>query len=211
VNKKHLKTSKANMKHAITLLSVLGFAASVFAAAEVGKPAPDFTAKDINGQVHKLSDYHGKIVVLESYNQDCPFCHNHYKTGAMQDLQKELTSKGVVWLLVNSVSTKYSNHRTPEAAKKEWEQNKIKATAWLDDGSGEVGKAYGMRTTPDMFVIDQKGVLAYQGAIDDRPDPEGDPRTAHNYVRAAVQQLQAGEKVTVTQTKPYGCGVKYGT
>ena len=199
------------MKHAITWLSILGFAGSVFGVAEVGKPAPDFTAKDLNGQIHKLSDYKGKIVVLESYNQDCPFCHNHYKTGAMQDLQQELTGKGVVWLLVNSVAPKYSNHRGAEAAKKEWEQNKMKATAWLDDGSGEVGKAYGMRTTPHMFVIDSKGVLAYQGAIDDRPEPEGDPRTARNYVREAVQKLQAGEKVTVTQTKPYGCGVKYGT
>ena len=199
------------MKHAITWLGILGFASSALAAADVGKPAPDFTAKDINGQVHKLTDYKGKIVVLESYNQDCPFCHNHYKSGAMQDLQQELTSKGVVWLLVNSVAPKYSSHRSPEAAKKEWEQNKIKATAWLDDGSGETGKAYGMRTTPHMFVIDQKGVLAYQGAIDDRPEPEGDPRTAHNYVREAVQKLQAGEKLSVTQTKPHGCGVKYGT
>src|SRR6266853_4884232 len=147
------------MKSKIAYLAWCAFACGALAA-EVGKPAPDFIARDINGQVHKLSDYKGKIVVLESYNQDYPFCHNHYRSGAMQDLQQELTSKGVVWLLVNSVAPKYSNHRSPEAAKKEWEQNKIKATAWLDDGSGEIGKAYGMRTTPHMFVIDQKGVLA---------------------------------------------------
>ena len=80
---------------------------------------------------------------------------------------------------------------------------------WLDDSSGELGHKYGMRTTPHMFVIDQAGMLSYQGAIDDRPSPEGDPRTARNYVREAVQKLLAGEKVAVTQTKPYGCGVKY--
>ena len=129
----------------------------------------------------------------------------------MQELQKELTGKGVVWLVVNSVSPKNPGHRSPEAARKEWSNQKMAATAWLDDSSGQIGKAYGMRTTPHMFLIDKNGVLAYQGAIDDRPSPEGDPRTARNYVREAVQQLQAGNRVTVTQTKPYGCGVKYGT
>ena len=199
------------MKCAITVLGLLGVVSAALAAAEVGKPAPDFTATDINGQTHKLSDYKGKIVVLESYNLDCPFCHNHYRTGAMQELQRDLTAKGVVWLLVNSVSPKYPNHRSTEAAKKEWAAEKINATAWLDDSSGAIGKAYGMRTTPHMFVIDQHGTLAYEGAIDDRPAPEGDPRTARNYVREAVQKLQGGDKLAVSQTKPYGCGVKYGS
>ena len=198
------------MKRAMTLLALCGWVGAAFAAAEVGKPAPDFTATDINGQTIKLSDYKGKIVVLESYNQECPYCHNHYQTGAMQDLQRELKAKGVVWLIVDSVGARNPSHLSPEAAKKEWASDKISATAWIDDGSGEVGKKFGMRTTPHMFVIDQNGVLAYQGAIDDRAEPDGDPRTAHNYVRDAVQQLQAGQKVSVTQTKPYGCGVKYG-
>jgi peroxiredoxin len=198
------------MKRAITVLGLLGVVSAALAAAEIGKPAPDFAATDINGQTHKLSDYQGKIVVLESYNLDCPFCRNHYQSGAIQELQRELAAKGVVWFLVNSVSPKYPNHRNTEAARKEWAAQKISATAWLDDSSGEVGKAYGMRTTPHMFVIDQNGVLAYQGAIDDRPAPEGDPRTARNYVREAVQKLQGGDKLAVTQTKPYGCGVKYG-
>jgi hypothetical protein len=126
-------------------------------------------------------------------------------------LQRDLTAKSVVWLLVNSVSPKYPNHRSAEAAKKEWADQKINATAWLDDSSGKVGKAYGMRTTPHMFVIDASGILVYQGAIDDRPAPDGDPRTARNYVREAVQKLQAGDKLAVSQTKPYGCGVKYGS
>jgi len=199
------------MKRALTALGLLGFVGAALAAAEVGKPAPAFAATDINGQTHKLSDYQGKIVVLESYNLDCPFCHNHYRSGAMQELQRDLTAKGVVWLMVNSVSPKNPSHRSAEAARKEWASEKIKATAWLDDSSGEVGKAYGMRTTPHMFVIDQAGALIYQGAIDDRPSPEGDPRTARNYVREAVQKLQAGEKLAVSQTKPYGCGVKYGS
>ena len=198
------------MKQAIMVLGCLGVVTAALAAVEVGQPAPAFTATDINGQTHKLSDYKGKIVVLESYNLDCPYCHNQYRSGAMQELQHDLTAKGVVWLLVNSVSPRFPSHRSPEAAQKEWTSQKINATAWLDDASGVIGKAYGMRTTPHMFVIDASGVLVYQGAIDDRPAPDGDPRTARNYVREAVQKLEAGEKLAVSQTKPYGCGVKYG-
>jgi peroxiredoxin len=179
-------------------------------AAEPGKPAPPFTGRDIYGNTQQLSDYEGKIVVLESYNQDCPFCHNHYKTGAMQELQKDLTAKGVVWLVVNSVSQKYPSYRKPEAAIKEWEAQKMNATAWIDDNSGEIGKAYGMRTTPHMFVIDANGSLAYQGAIDDRASDKGDPRQARNYVRETVEHLLAGQKPEVAETKSYGCGVKYG-
>jgi peroxiredoxin len=197
------------MKTKIAFLSMLALATTAVAAPEIGKPAPAFTATDINGQTHSLSDYKGKIVVLESYNQDCPFCHNQYRTGAMQELQRDLAAKGVVFLVVNSVAADNPSHRSREAAQKEWAAQKMNATAWLDDSSGELGHKYGMRTTPHMFVIDQAGMLAYQGAIDDRPSPEGDPRTARNYVREAVQKLLAGEKVAVTQTKPYGCGVKY--
>ena len=129
----------------------------------------------------------------------------------MQELQDWATSKGIVWLLVDSAGKQSGSYRDPVAAKKEWNDLKIKATAWIDDHSGKVGRLYAMKTTPHMFVIDKNGVLAYQGAIDDRPEPEGDPRKARNYVREAVNKLLKGEKVEVTQTKSYGCGVKYGS
>ena len=180
-------------------------------AVEVGKPAPDFTATDINGKTVKLSDYKGKIVVLESYNSDCPFCNNQYQTGAMQELESQMAAKGVVWLIVNSVNPNNSSHRTPDQAKKEMADKKIVATAWIDDSSGAVGHLYDMKTTPHMFVVSKDGTLVYDGAIDNKPDPQHDPRTAHNYVRAAVRELQAGQKVAVSQTKPYGCSVKYGS
>jgi peroxiredoxin len=197
------------MKRILTALCLSGYVAVAWAAAEVGKPAPDFTATDITGKTHRLSDYKGKIVVLESYNYDCPFVRNHYKTGAMQELQSELTQKGVVWFVVNSVHPGHANYRTREAAQKEWNELGIKATAWLDDSSGAIGKAYGMRTTPHMFVIDKDGTLVYEGAIDDRPSSSGDPRKARNYVREVVNKLLAGEKPEVTQTRPYGCSVRY--
>jgi len=178
-------------------------------AAEIGKPAPDFSATDINGKTVKLGDYKGKIVVLESYNSDCPFCNNQYKSGATQDLQKELAAKGVVWLIVNSVNPNNASHRTADQARQEIADKKIVASAWIDDSSGAVGHLYDMKTTPDMYVIDKNGVLVYQGAMDDKPDPMHDPRTARNYVREAVNALLAGKPVEVSQTKPYGCSVKY--
>jgi peroxiredoxin len=178
-------------------------------AVEVGKPAPDFTATDINGKTIHLSDYKGKIVVLESYNSDCPYCHNQYKTGAMQALQKDLAAKGVVWLLVNSVNPKNFSYRTPEQAKKEMADEKMDVTAWIDDSSGKIGHLYDMQTTPDMYVINKAGVLVYEGAIDDKADPFHDPRTANNYVTDAVNALLADKSVAVAETKPYGCAVKY--
>src|SRR5256885_10863826 len=113
------------MKRAFTLLGTIAFANAVFAAAEIGKPAPDFTATDINGKTHKLSDYRGKIVVLEAYNLDCPFCANHFKTGAMQELQQWAASKDVVWLLVNSAGQHSGSYRDAATAKKEWDELKI--------------------------------------------------------------------------------------
>ena len=196
------------MKTTFALVAALTLASAALAV-EVGKPAPDFSGTDINGKTIKLSDYKGKIVVVESYNSDCPFCHNQYATGATQDLQRELAAKGVVWLMVNSVNPNNFSHRTPEQARQEWASEKIAATAWIDDSSGAIGHLYDMKTTPHMFVIDKNGVLVYDGAMDNKPDPEHDPRTARNYVREAVDALLAGKPVEVSQTKPYGCAIKY--
>jgi peroxiredoxin len=196
------------MKKTFALFAALALAASVFAV-EIGKSAPDFTGTDITGKTVKLSDYKGKIVVLESYNSDCPFCNNQYHGGATQALQKQLADKGVVWLLVNSVNPRNPSHRTAAQAQQEWTDLKIAATAWIDDSSGDIGRLYGMKTTPHVFVVDAAGNLAYAGAMDDQPDPSHDPKTARNYVREAVDDLLAGKPVAVTQTKPYGCSVHY--
>lgn len=195
----------------VTLLVTvtLALCSVALAEAKVGEIAPDFTAVDIQGKTHRLSDYRGKIVVLEAYNLDCPFCANHYKTGAMQALQEAVTSKGGVWLVINSTHKGHPSYRSPEAARKEFASLGMKATAWLDDSNGKVGKLYGMQTTPHMFVIDAAGKVVYAGAIDDRPASSGDPRTAKNYVRLAVEALLAGKPVPTPATKPYGCGVKY--
>jgi peroxiredoxin len=197
------------MKTTIAVLTAMTLAAGAFAAVEVGQPAPDFTGTTIDGKTIHLSDFKGKIVVIESYNADCPYCHNQYKTGAMQALQQELAAKGVVWLLVNSVNPNNPSHRTPEQAKAEMAAEKMHVTAWIDDSSGTIGHLYDMKTTPDMYVINKDGILVYEGAIDDRPDPFHDPAKARNYVREAVNSLLADKPVEISQTKPYGCSVKY--
>jgi peroxiredoxin len=189
-------------KTLITLSGLVLTCALAFADAEVGKAAPDFAVKDVDGKAHKLSDYKGKIVVLESYNLDCPYVANHYNTGAMQELQGNLTAKDVVWLTVNS------SYDDAAKAKKEVADKKIKSTV-VYDPAGKIGKAYGLKTTPHMVVIGKDGKVAYNGAIDDKAETEGDPRAAKNYVKDAVAKLQAGQPVAVAKTKPYGCGVKY--
>jgi peroxiredoxin len=189
-------------KTLITLSGLVLTCALAFADAEVGKAAPDFTVKDVDGKTHKLSDYKGKIVVLESYNLDCPYVANHYNTGAMQELQGNVTAKDVVWLTVNS------SYGDAAKAKKEVADKKIKSTV-VYDPAGKVGKAYGFKTTPHMVVVGKDGKVAYNGAIDDKAETEGDPRAAKNYVKDAVGKLQAGQPVAVARTKPYGCGVKY--
>jgi peroxiredoxin len=196
------------MKKAFVLLTAMALASAALAV-EIGKPAPDFTATDINGKTIHLSDYKGKIVVIESFNQDCPYCHNHYKTGAMQALQRDFAAKGVVWLLVDSVNPKNFSHLTPEQAKTDVTKENMDITAWIDDSSGAIGHLYDMKTTPDMYVINKDGILVYHGAIDNKADPFHDPLTANNYVRDAVNALLAGKTVAVAETKPYGCSVKY--
>ncbi|MBU6410978.1 MAG: redoxin domain-containing protein [Verrucomicrobia bacterium] len=200
---------KNSIQQTFAALAVITLAGSAFAGAVVGRPAPNFTATDIAGKTVHLSDYKGKVVVLESYNQDCPFCHNQYKTGAMQALQRDLTAKDVVWLIVDSVNDKNSSYRSPQQASKDRIAEQMAVTDWLDDHSGAIGHLYGMQTTPDMFVINKDGILVYAGAIDNRPDPFHNPLRARNYVREAVNDLLAGKAVAVPETKPYGCSVKY--
>ena len=180
------------------------------AAPKVGEPAPAFTATDLNGKSRSLSEFKGKYVVLEWHNQGCPFVQKHYESGNMQKLQKELTGKGVVWLSIISSAPGKQGHVTPDEEKAYLAEQKATPSEVLFDPQGTVGKAYGAKTTPHMFVIDDKGVLVYAGAIDDNPSSDAaDAATAKNYVRAAFEEASAGKPVTTAATAPYGCGVKY--
>jgi len=194
--------------------ALAGLATSSVHAADtmpkVGQPAPDFSATDLNGKTRSLAEFKGKYVVLEWHNQSCPFVKKHYESGNMQKLQKELTAKGAVWLSIISSAEGAQGYVTPEQEKAYLAEKKATPTDVLFDPEGKVGHAYGAKTTPHMFVIDDKGVLVYAGAIDDNPSSDAaDAATAKNFVRAAYDEASAGKPVSTAATAPYGCGVKY--
>jgi peroxiredoxin len=176
----------------------------------VGKAAPKFTLSDTTGKKWTLSDLKGKIVVLEWFNFGCPFVKKHYGSGNMQKLQKEYTAKGVTWLSINSSAKGKQGNATSAEHEKAFKEKNAAPTAVLTDEDGSVGRAYGAKTTPDMYVIDKNGILVYAGAIDDKNGFEpSEIATAKNYVKAALDELLSGKTVTVAETKPYGCSVKY--
>lgn len=197
-----------------SLMAMIAFSMSPLSARaqglEIGKPAPDFKTKDIHGTDQSLSQYKGKIVVLEWTNPGCPFVKKHYDSKNMQSLQKEMTDQGIVWLTINSSALGKQGNQTNEEAIAYTKEVGSSATARIADANGAIGTLYHAKTTPHIFIVDATGLLAYQGAIDDidSTDP-ADTKTANNYVRAAVADLMAGKAVTTAQTKPYGCGVKY--
>ncbi|MEO8345410.1 MAG: thioredoxin family protein [Betaproteobacteria bacterium] len=180
-------------------------AASAWAAA-----APDFTLNDSAGKPVRLSDFRGKYVVLEWTNPECPFVRKHYTSGNMQELQKEWGARDVVWLAVNSTNQSRSEYKTPQQMG-EWMRAKGAAPeATLVDATSATGRAYGAKTTPQMFVIGPDGGMLYNGAIDDRRSSNpADAKVANNYVRAALTEALAGKPVSVAGTTPYGCSVKY--
>lgn len=202
------------MRRASSLLAfalVIMVSGIATAAVRVGQPAPDFTAVDSNGQTHKLSDYKGKFVVLEWHNNGCPYVRKHYESGNMQKLQKEWTSKGVIWLTVISSAPGQQGYVSAPEENAYMKQMNAAPTAALLDPNGAVGHLYGAKTSPHMFVVNQQGVLIYDGAIDNKPTTDkADVNGANNYVSDALTSAMSGRAVDQATTRPYGCSVKYG-
>ncbi len=194
------------MKHKIitvtAILATVGIFAGSTAAAQIGSKAPEFTLANYDGKEVNLSDYKGKIVVLEWFNYECPFVRYHYAASkTMIELPDKYKDNGVVWLAINS-----TGHQTTEANKGFAEEFKLSYPI-LDDRTGKVGHLYGAKTTPHMFIIDAKGNIAYSGAIDN--SPMGREKNVINYVDKALAELTAGKEVSTPDTEPYGCSVKY--
>lgn len=179
-------------------------------APRVGSTAPDFAGTDSNGKSVALRDLRGRIVVLEWSNNQCPFVGKHYRSGNMQSLQKEATKEGIIWLTVLSSAPGEQGNVTAAEANELTRSRGASPTAVILDPSGTIGRAYGARTTPHMFVIDKAGTLVYMGGIDDKAMTDvADIPTAKNYVRLALTAVISGIPVQDAVTRPYGCSVKY--
>lgn len=173
------------------------------AHAELGKPAPDFTLTDADGKEHKLFGLRGKVVVLEWTNHKCPFVNRHHDSGLIAKTPAKFEGKNVAWLAIDStLSCEKDRERISAWAK----EHKLPYPVLLD-AAGEVGHIYGAKTTPHIFIIDQKGILAYMGAPDD--DGDGTKDNPRNYIEEAVTSLLSGSAVATARTKSYGCSVKY--
>lgn len=199
------------MKMSLVVSFCLALVSSPASGIDSGSPAPDFIAKTSEGKELKLSEFKGKIVVLEWLNHGCPFVKKHYEGKNMQALQEAYTKRGIVWLSVISSSKGAQGWSSPEDAEKARKEHGSKASAILLDETGKIGRLYGAETTPHMYVIDKKGLLAYQGAIDDQPYP--DLKTLKTverpFFRDAIEAVAAGKAPAKALTKAYGCSVKY--
>ena len=179
-------------------------------AAEIGQAAPDFSVKNVKGETVSLADFKDKVVVLEWINYGCPFVKKHYDSGNMPALQEKYTAKGVVWLTVNSSAEGKQGYHAPSEMAEIAAKHGNKASHFLMDTDGKMGKAYDAKVTPHMYIIHKDGKLVYNGAIDSNPSAKTeDVATADKWFADALDAVLAGKEVSNAKTKPYGCGVKY--
>jgi AhpC/TSA family protein len=201
---------RAVMAAAVALGATFLMSSNAVAAPSVGQQAPDFVAVDTAGKQHRLSDFAGKFVVLEWTNPGCPFVRKHYGSGNMPATQKAATEKGVVWLAVNSTERAAGDYLKPAALDAWMKEQSAAPTAVLMDEDGVIGRAYAARTTPQLYIIDPKGVLVYAGGIDSIASSRvEDIKTATNYVNQALGEAFGGRPISAATTKPYGCSIKY--
>jgi peroxiredoxin len=197
------------MKPVLTAL-LFAMATTAGAAPTIGEPAPGFSGMDTSGKSHALSDFRGKPVILEWTNHDCPYVRKHYSSGNMQQQQQAATGQGAVWLSIISSAPDKQGHVTPAQADALTAERNAAPSAVILDEKGEIGRLYGAKTTPHMYIIDADGKLAYMGGIDSIPSTNpADIAKATQYVPAALAQVMQEEPVTPSVTRPYGCSVKY--
>ena len=193
--------------------TMLGLSATaVRATPSVGQPAPAFSLTDTAGKTVQLADFRGRHVVLEWINPGCPYVRKHYSSANMQGTQKDVTAQGVVWLAINSTENASTDYLAPAQMGRWMQGQQATATHTLMDEDGTVGKAYGARTTPHMYIVDPAGKLIYAGGIDSVPSSRVDDiKTAVNYVKQGVREALAGQPIRAATTRPYGCSIKYKT
>lgn len=181
----------------------------VMAEVEIGSTAANFSLHDINNTEVSLESLKGKYVVLEWFNIGCPYVRKHYKNNDMQLLQKEFTAKNIIWLTINSTNKNHQDYRDTESTKKLMTKLNSNSSNVILDDSGELGKSFGAKTTPHMFILNPKGVLIYRGAIDDTADVDADPKQTLNHIHKALTAILENKPLTTAETKAYGCSIKY--
>ena len=175
----------------------------------VGTKAPDFYVSDFDGTTQKLSDYSGKTVILEWTNHDCPYVRKHYNSATMQNLQKDMTKDGIVWLTVISSPPGEQGYANAMEARNLTKIRNASPTTVLLDPKGTMGRAYGAQATPHMYIINPTGTLVYAGAIDDKASSStASLNGAKSYIRQAIAELKDGKPVSEASTKAYGCYIK---
>lgn len=195
-----------------TMIAAVSLATPLAAAQKNGTIAQDFKLTDVNGKTVQLSQFRGKTVILEWHNPGCPFVAKHYNSGNMQETQKAARQQGAIWLTINSGAKGKQGHMTGAEAKALIDRQDIQSSNYLFDTKGVVGKAYGARTTPHMYIIDGEGILVYQGGIDDKPTANpADIKQARNHVLGALKEMKSGDTISIAQSRPYGCSVKYAS
>jgi peroxiredoxin len=198
------------LKRIVFLIITLCWAATTIARPIIDKPAPAFSAKSISGKTVSLSEFRGKTVVLEWTNHQCPFVQKHYNSDNMQTLQRKYTKDGVVWLTLISSAPGKQGYVSADKAKQLTTDRKAAPSDILLDSDGVVGKLYGAKTTPHMYIIDGEGILRYMGGIDSiRSTDQADIKRADNYVKNGLDELMAGKAIAQTVSSPYGCSIKY--
>jgi membrane peptidoglycan carboxypeptidase len=194
----------------VVMAAVVLLSTSLAFAAKVGAPAPDFTGTSSHAKDISLAQYQGKYVVLQWHNKDCPYVQAHYGSGNMQKLQKEWTSKGVIWLTIVSSAVGKQGYVDGKGAEADVRATNAAPTATVLDPAGTIGRAYRAQTTPHMFVIDPQGTLIYDGAIDNRATTsKASVGGSVNYVSLALTEAMAGKPLSHPTSRPYGCSVKY--
>jgi len=180
------------------------------AAPAIGAPAPDFALPDQDGGVRRLSEFRGRVVVLEFTNHDCPYVRKHYNSDNMQGLQRDAASRNIVWLSMAASPAGEQGHVTGAQAKALTASRNAAPTAVLLDHRSQAARAYAATTTPGMYVIDAEGRLRYMGAIDSiRSARVEDVARAEPFLRDAMIAVREGRPVERAVTPPYGCVIKY--
>ncbi len=203
-----MKTSFVSIAAVSVLLLACLFSSPVTALAE---GAPDFSVQARSGTSYKKSELEGKYVVLEWFNAGCPYVQRAYDSGAMQKLQNDYTKKGFIWLTVNSTAANHKDYLDAAGLEKVKAKWSPAWTDYIDDKDGQLGKLFGAKTTPHLFVIGKSGALMYRGALDNYPEAGDEADKLVPHFSNALAETAAGGAVKLPETKPYGCSIKYAS